>query len=224
MSSASLAVSSRARPDPVRIAALSATMALNLAAFLAAVRPQAPTDLASVVSQVTLPVHWIERVKPRPVPPPPPPPPPPDLKRLPRHAPSLPHATPVAMSPPVPSPTSQDRLPALVSPPSSTAVPAATPAAATPVEASLAYRAAPLSYPHTALRQHMQGTVLLRVLVDEGGRPIDVVILRSSGYILLDRSAREQVLAGWRFAPAMSHGQAVRAWARVPVSFALRAY
>jgi periplasmic protein TonB len=67
----------------------------------------------------------------------------------------------------------------------------------------------------------MHGTVLLRVLVDETGKPLDVVVEHGSGYGLLDRSAREQVLAGWRFQPAMVNGKPVRAWARVPVSFDL---
>ena len=67
----------------------------------------------------------------------------------------------------------------------------------------------------------MQGTVLLRVLVDETGRPVQVEIERGSGHALLDRSAREQVLAHWRFVPAMANGHAVRAWAQVPVSFVL---
>jgi protein TonB len=49
-----------------------------------------------------------------------------------------------------------------------------------------------------------------------------VLIDHSSGYALLDRSAREQVLASWRFQPAVVQGQHVRAWARVPVRFALR--
>ncbi len=105
-----------------------------------------------------------------------------------------------------------------LTPPSATHGPTTT---AMPIEASLAYRSAPLQFPVQALRQHMQGTVLLRVLVDEAGKPVDVVVEHGSGYALLDRSAREQVLAGWRFQPAMVNGQAVRAWARVPVSFAL---
>jgi protein TonB len=97
-----------------------------------------------------------------------------------------------------------------------------TPAASpTPVEASLAYRSAPLKFPPQALRQHMQGSVLLRVLVDETGKPMDVVIEKSSGYSLLDRSARAQVLASWSFQPALVNGRAVRAWARVPVTFDL---
>ncbi len=67
----------------------------------------------------------------------------------------------------------------------------------------------------------MQGTVLLRVLVDETGRPVQVEIAHGSGYLVLDRSAREQVLARWRFQPAIVNGHAVRAWASVPVSFVL---
>jgi protein TonB len=67
----------------------------------------------------------------------------------------------------------------------------------------------------------MQGTVILKVLVDEHGAPQEVTIEQSSGFSLLDRSAREQVLQGWKFEPAMVGGHAVRAWARVPVTFDL---
>jgi protein TonB len=69
---------------------------------------------------------------------------------------------------------------------------------------------------------HMQGTVLLRVLVDETGKPIDVVVEHSSGYSVLDRSAREQVLSSWLFQPAIMDGRAVKAWARVPVDFVVQ--
>ena len=65
----------------------------------------------------------------------------------------------------------------------------------------------------------MEGTVVLKVLVDEQGVPQEVTVEKSSGYALLDRSARDQVLHGWRFQPATVSGMAVRAWARVPVSF-----
>ena len=51
---------------------------------------------------------------------------------------------------------------------------------------------------------------------------MQVVIEKSSGYELLDKSARDQVLANWRFQPATSQGRTVSAWARVPVSFDLR--
>jgi protein TonB len=96
-------------------------------------------------------------------------------------------------------------------------------AQAAPVEATLAYVVAPApKYPAQAIRGHMQGTVTLRVLVDEAGKPLDVVIESSSGHDLLDHAARDQVLAKWRFQPAQSNGQKVRAWARIPVTFDLR--
>lgn len=219
MSSASLAVPSRAHPDPVRIAALSATIALNLAAFVIAIRPKAPSLMPAALPHASLLVRWIEAPKPAP------PPPPVVVKPLPPRPVAMPRVTPVAVHPPVVVPTTEGRIAAPAVPPAtlpSTGTPTTTTAA--PVEATLAYRSAPLRYPHTALRQHLQGTVLLRVLVDETGKPIDVQIAHSSGYTLLDHSAREQVLAGWRFTPAMANGHPVQAWAQVPVSFALRQF
>jgi protein TonB len=93
---------------------------------------------------------------------------------------------------------------------------------AAPIEATLAYRTAPLTFPAAAIRRKMHGTVMLRVLVDTEGKPTQVTVEKSSGYDLLDKSAREQVLANWRFQPATMQGHAVQAWARVPVSFELR--
>jgi protein TonB len=81
--------------------------------------------------------------------------------------------------------------------------------------------APPPSYPHDAVREGLMGTVLLRVLVDIDGKPLDVQIERSSGHRSLDLAARRQVLARWKFRPAMQDGQAVQAIGLVPVEFAL---
>ncbi|OOG50970.1 energy transducer TonB [Rhodanobacter sp. C01] len=221
MSSASLAVAHRPRPDSARIAALSAAIALNLAVIMVATRPLAPVQLS-----VTHPLAPVQQV--RFIDPPAKLPPPVELKSLPKprvvpqtHLPPLPIvAHPVVIpstdgdvaAPPVTAPT--------LAPTRS--MPGTGAATEPSAEASLAYRSAPLQFPVQALRQHMQGTVLLRVLVDETGKPVDVQVEHGSGYALLDRSAREQVLASWRFHPAIVNGQAVRAWARVPVSFALQ--
>jgi periplasmic protein TonB len=220
MSSASLAVAHRSHPDSARIAALSAAMALNLAVIVIATRPITPAQLAAV-SQLT-PASLIRIIDPPAVLPPPPPI---EMKPLP-HPPTLPQARlrPTPVSPPVVMPSEEGRIAA---PPIST--PTLLPSDATPgtavatptIEASLAYRVAPLRFPAQARQQRMHGTVLLRVLVDETGKPLQVTVEQGSGYALLDRSARDQVLAGWRFQPAMVNGKAVRAWARVPVSFQL---
>jgi protein TonB len=219
MPSASLAVR-RTHPDMVRVTALSAAISLNLAALLFAMRPLAPqiTNAFETVKVET--IRLIE--------PPPKAPPVPNIvvKPLPRPVPvPIPVHTPVthaqSIAPPVvTTPTTTE--------PSQNSKPVTSPTTTVgsltiaPGIVSLAYRSSPLHFPTQALRMHMQGSVLLRVLVDENGKPVDVEIERSSGYPLLDKSAREQVLAGWQFQPAVIDGHAVRAWARVPVNFALQ--
>ena len=218
MSSASLAVSRHAHPDRARIAALSAAMALNLAVIVIASRPNAPAPFALHKMDPTQLIRLIEP------PPPVPPPTPVEVVPLP-HPPIAPIARvqPVPIGPPVALPSVEGNVAAPpVSMPSVLPGSVAPGTATAPIEASLAYRSAPLHFPTRALQQRMQGTVLLRVLVDESGKPVQVAVERSSGYGLLDRSATEQVLAGWLFQPAMLNGQAVRAWARVPVKFSLR--
>jgi protein TonB len=91
-----------------------------------------------------------------------------------------------------------------------------------PALATLAYDVHPAPrYPRQALRRGATGTVLLRVLVDEQGWPKEVAIETSSGHRDLDRAAREQVLAKWRFHPATRQGRAIPAYALVPIGFSL---
>jgi len=214
MSSAGLAVPRHAHhPDMARVAALSAAITLNLAALIFAMRPLAP-QFAQVVDSVKPTVVTIFRD-------PPPPPPPPDMVVKPLTK-SVPITMPVHVNPlppPVQAPpkeVSDNPKPSL---PPTTVTP---PPSIAPGVVSLAYRASPLHFPVQAIRMHMQGTVLLRVLVDENGKPIDVVVEHSSGYAALDKSAREQVLSSWQFQPAVIDGHAVKAWAQVPVDFVLR--
>ncbi|HUB89353.1 MAG TPA: energy transducer TonB [Dyella sp.] len=220
MSSAGLAVVRRAHhPDMVRVAALSVAISLNLVALIFAMRPLAPQFAAVVASPPPTTIRVIAQ------PPPAPPPPPIVLKALPKivpitapvHVPVVreQHLLPPAADAPPTTEPSHNALPA--TPPS-----VAPPATIAPGVVSLAYRSAPVRFPVQALRARMQGTVLLRVLVDENGKPVDVIVDRSSGHPLLDKSAREQVLAGWTFQPAVINGHAVKAWAQVPVSFVLQ--
>ncbi|WP_458071276.1 TonB family protein [Rhodanobacter sp. BL-MT-08] len=228
MSSASLAHARHTpqhatHPDTIRITALSAAMALNLAVLLIATRPVgAPAVPRLATPAAATLIRWIS--PPAAVPPPPAI----ELKPLPHPhrvvAQSPRKLTPLALPPVVPTTEGQRAAPP-IAPPSivpTAATPQMPATTGQPVEASLAYRSSPLQFPVQAMREHMHGTVLLRVLVDETGKPLDVVIERSSGYALLDHSARQQVLSSWRFQPAMVDGKVVRAWARVPVSFDLR--
>lgn len=75
-------------------------------------------------------------------------------------------------------------------------------------------------YPERARREGWEGTVLLRVLVDQKGRPKWVELNRSSGFEILDRAAIETV-KGWRFRPARSGVNAVESWVKVPIMFRL---
>jgi protein TonB len=75
-------------------------------------------------------------------------------------------------------------------------------------------------YPLAAARAREQGTVLLRVLVDENGVPERVEIARSSGHARLDAAARDTVMQA-RFHPLLRAGQAIAAWGLVPIAFRL---
>ena len=216
MSSASLAVPRHVHPDSVRIAAMSAAIAINLIALVAVMRPMAPKLIEQAQRLIETQVRFI--------PPPPKVEPPPDIELTP-----LPKTVPVPrtqvkpqpVSPPIVNTSDEGTVAAIPTPPT-IAPPATQPDVGTaPIEATLAYRAVPLKYPAPALRSRMEGTVILKVLVDENGVPQDVTIEKSSGYAVLDRSAREQVMRGWKFQPATVSGHAVRAWARVPVTFSV---
>jgi len=219
MVSAGVAVAHRPHPDSVRITALSAAIALNLAALLLVLRPMAPQIAEVFHAPAPVQVRWITAE--------PLPPLPPDVV--------MPKPQPVVAPKAIPKPTKQIEQP----PPTSTHItddsanpvpvadttqtlvpPAPVPVAA-PVETSLAYRTAPLAYPKDGIARHLEGTVLLRVLVDETGKPIEVDIEKSSGQRILDRSAQDQVLHKWLFQAAVVQGQHVKAWARVPVTFNL---
>lgn len=209
-------------PDTVRIVAMSAAIALNAAALIAVMRPMVAqmADAPTVTPTIRLIDHPAE---PKPLPAPPPI----DLKPLPVHRLTTPavvkhvDTAPPAVAPSVP--TDEGSAPMAPEAPV-TAVPVSPPATpAAPVEATLAYVSAPPPvYPHAAISAHMQGTVVLRVLVDETGKPLEVIVETSSGHAVLDKTAREQVLSRWRFHAAQQNGQGVRAWARIPVTFDLK--
>lgn len=89
--------------------------------------------------------------------------------------------------------------------------------------ATLEYvRATSPRYPINELRNGVQGTVMLRVLVDVDGSPVSVTVETSSGNRNLDKAALQHVLKTWRFKPAMQNGQAVQAYGLVPIAFSLQ--
>jgi protein TonB len=75
-------------------------------------------------------------------------------------------------------------------------------------------------YPPASRRLDEEGSVQLRVHVDERGRARDVELLKSSGFDRLDAAAIAAVRR-WQFSPAMQDSRAVPAWTQVNVLFRL---
>jgi len=149
----------------------------------------------------------VEPPKPKPVVRPQPKPPEPlPLVTAPIEAPS---PSPIVVPPPPPPPP--EPAPVVAAPPV---------AISAPIFAADYLDNPPPSYPMLSRRAGEQGRVVLRVLVNPGGRADDVEIRSSSGYLRLDEAARDTVRR-WRFVPAKRGDEPVPAWVLIPISFRL---
>ena len=206
--------------DFTRISAEAGAIAINAVALLLLLAP-----LSMHVPQTDEPgTTTVYPVIERELPPPPPPPPVAVAITTPRATPTSPAVLPekIEIAPLVVDAQTDDTYiePTLVADASIGRSDAITEPLA---GAHLEYESAPApAYPIEAIRKSLTGTVTLRVLVDVDGKPIDVQIERSSGHRVLDAAARKQVLAKWRFRPALQDGQAVQAIGLVPVVFSLQ--
>jgi protein TonB len=79
----------------------------------------------------------------------------------------------------------------------------------------------PPHYPDLARRNGWQGLCMVRVTVNENGRPGAVSLARSSGYGILDQAALTAVRR-WKFTPRMVRGVPAASTVEVPVNFSLR--
>lgn len=78
------------------------------------------------------------------------------------------------------------------------------------------------AYPALSRRLGEEGVVRLNILVNPDGRVARLEIMKSSGYVRLDESARKTVQENWKFVPARQAGKPVAAWVIVPIQFTLR--
>lgn len=216
--SATYWASEQSYPDPIRIAALSAAIALNIAAMGLLMRPpefSQPTQRAEPTH-----VSFVVRLPMQP--------PTPIAATV-----AKPHTQPTSAQP---RPIQHEQLAATLD-----AAPARTDsvvpqhpntlanngdpgtiAPTQPAEVGLNPIASPApTYPRDALRDGITGTVVLELLVGVDGRVVEVHVTRGSGNRLLDNAARDQVLRNWRFEPAMRDGIPVQALGRVPIVFTL---
>ncbi len=77
-------------------------------------------------------------------------------------------------------------------------------------------------YPLAARRNGYEGTIILTVQVLSSGTVGELRVKKSSGYEILDQSAREAVRK-WRFEPGRRMGQPVTTWVEIPIRFVLTA-
>jgi periplasmic protein TonB len=81
-------------------------------------------------------------------------------------------------------------------------------------------RQSPPKYPVQAVRERMEGKVILKVLVGLEGEPEEISLEKSSGYELLDRSAITAVKS-WTFIAGVKRGIVTRSYLLVPIEFTL---
>ncbi len=203
--------------DWYRIGAWSGSVGAHLGILLLIALPMTAPPLRE--APTTIEARWIETPAPPPeIAEPPPPVVPHRVQPTPVHTPppaipvtdtSTPSTTSVADS--NPTPTTVDAAPTPAGDDIGTGGPTQTLAYATPLTPR---------YPPASLRAREQGTVLLRVLVDESGVPQRIEIARSSGHTRLDTAARDSVMHA-RFRPVMRNGAAAAAWGIVPIAFQL---
>lgn len=140
----------------------------------------------------------------------------------------------VAPPPVVVPPTIVDIPVEMVAPPASTAITATPPQVASlpvprapappvraPARAIAATHTTP-DYPPVSRRLAEQGTLRLKLSIDEQGAVRDAMLITSSGFARLDMAAVDWVKAHWRYQPATEGGHPVPSYAEAVVTFRLR--
>lgn len=74
-------------------------------------------------------------------------------------------------------------------------------------------------YPRRSLLLKQEGKVVLKALVDDEGNVLEVTIVSSSGFALLDKSARSTIKK-WKFHPSNTKNGSMF-WVKIPVEFTI---
>lgn len=209
-----------ARIQPARVLGIAGAITLNAAALMLLLVPVSPPMLTNLIEPPTG-LIFIEPVMPKP--------PLPDPVPVVRTKPQPTQTQPIR-TPPQTQVQTQSEAPVVDGgteyvPPADPVIdtgPIGPPDTGPQPSTRLEYASAPApAYPPDALARELEGTVMLKVLVDVDGSPLSVEIERSSGHRRLDDAARRQVLRKWKFKPAIRDGQAIQVYGIVPVSFTL---
>ena len=76
-------------------------------------------------------------------------------------------------------------------------------------------------YPRMARRRGYEGVVTLKVLVSREGEVLEVRVLKTSGYSILDEEAKRTVIK-YRFEPGSQNGEKIDMWGSIPIRFQLK--
>lgn len=87
-------------------------------------------------------------------------------------------------------------------------------------EVPRALRSIPPQYPYAAKRHHVEGEVVVRMLVTSRGEPIRLSIDRSDPPGVFDKAALSAAKR-WKFRPGRFQGKAVDTWVLLPFKFEL---
>lgn len=143
-----------------------------------------------------------------------PPPPPPKMEQVPPYVP--PPDFQVAAEPTAaPRPTITTTTKKEVAPPPQVA--------SVVVQPSINKRRPPSkpAYPASERREGHEGSVILRMYVNEEGRVTQAEVEKSSGYPALDDAAVKEVLRSWRLQPGTKDGKPVAMWYSISIKFSL---
>ncbi|WP_417733217.1 energy transducer TonB [Rosistilla oblonga] len=132
-----------------------------------------------------------------------------------------------ALAPPTPPEVTPQTMPVMrravasrMRPPAATIIPIQQQTGLSEKEPASFTANEPPQYPIHAVRERMQGTVLLRLFVDSTGRVEAVELIESSGHATLDDAALEAVKK-WTGQPARRYGRAIASEEVLPIRFRL---
>jgi len=197
------------RYSPERIGGIAFVAVLHVALIWALAAGLAQRIALAIPKEITAVVipKQVEEAKP--------PPPPAQLQQ-----PTLPQVTPpdIEVNTPAPAPAiSVQMTPHPVTP----AVPVNPSPVSTAVTGVTSTHTIP-PYPEMERRMGHEGTVTLKIQIDNTGNVTDAQVEQSSGSQALDQAAVEWVKAHWKYKPAIQNGTAVAATSEAAVKFSLK--
>lgn len=78
-----------------------------------------------------------------------------------------------------------------------------------------------IRFPENTLIEEIQGLIVIQVLIDENGNPVDFKVLKSLGRSDLDASAIEAIRQV-KFTPPNQNGVPVKFWMSIPINFQMK--